>query len=804
MKKFLAILLTLCMILSLCACASTSKAPETTETTVVTEAATEAPTEEVTEAPTEEVTEAPTEEVTEAPTEEVTEAPTEEVTEAPTEEVTEAEPAAQAETEEATEEVTEAPTEEVTEAPTEEATEEVTEEATEETAEAAKIPVKVFNNSNAVIEVFDYVEGDAASLETPCEAVTVGNQLAVKVTPAEGYKVAHLRVNSKSIDDTYADGYWFAPATEDINSFAVKALMVKEEATEETEAVEETVVEETAPAAPMTHEEYVAAELDSPVCVETYVQAHQSWWDGKITVYAQSEDGAYFLYNMACSEEDAAKLVPGTKILVNGFKSEWSGEVEIVDATFEILEGSYIAEPCDVTELLGVPELVDHQNEFVTVKGLTVESIAFKNDEPGDDIYVTLTQGELTAEFCVEAYLTGPDTDVYAAVSALNKGDVVDIEGFLYWYNGANTHITGITVVTPAAAEETEAAVEETEAVVEETAAVPGVITKVALVTDVGTIDDESFNQACWQGVEEWCKQNDIEYTYYQPTEDSTDARVLSVFQAANDGANVIVMPGYLFGTTVLTVQDELPDVYFIAVDVAAGDLTFDYSTYYDPSANVACLTFSEEQAGYLAGYAAVKEGYTKLGFLGGMAVPAVIRYGYGFVQGADAAAAETGAEVEINYTYGGQFYGSPEITAKMEGWYQNGTEVVFACGGGIYTSALEAAEKNGGKVIGVDVDQSYISPLIITSAMKGLQNVTESLLESLNKGEWETYGGKVTNFGLLEGEYVGLPTETWSLENISVDDYTAVKDMIKSGEIVVSNSIDAMPEVSITVNEIA
>ena len=591
---------------------------------------------------------------------------------------------------------------------------------------------------------------------------------------------------------------------------------------ETTEEVTEETTEETTEAAavPMTHEEYMAADMDSAVCVETYVQAHQSWWDGKITVYAQSEDGAYFLYNMACSEEDAAKLVPGTKILVNGFKSEWSGEVEIVDATFEILEGSFVAEPVDVTELLGAAELIDHQNEFVAVKGLTVEKVAFKNDEPGDDIYVTFGIGELTAEFCVEAYLTGPDTDVYSAVSALNVGDVVDIEGFLYWYNGANTHITGVTVVTPApaaqaeteaVAEETEASaeveavVEEAKAVVEEAeASVPGVIAKVALVTDVGTIDDESFNQACWQGVEAWCQANGIEYTYYQPTEDSTDARVMSVFQAVNEGANVIVMPGYLFGTTVLKVQDDLPDVYFIAVDVAAGDLTFDYSTYYDPSANVACLTFSEEQAGYLAGYAAVKEGYTKLGFLGGMAVPAVIRYGYGFVQGADAAAAETGAEVEINYTYGGQFYGSPEITAKMEGWYQNGTEVVFACGGGIYTSALEAAEKNGGKVIGVDVDQSYISPLIITSAMKGLQNVTESLLDSLNKGEWETYGGKVTNFGLLEGEYVGLPTETWSLENISVDDYTAVKDMIKSGEIVVSNSIDAMPEVSITVNEIA
>ena len=251
-----------------------------------------------------------------------------------------------------------------------------------------------------------------------------------------------------------------------------------------------------------------------------------------------------------------------------------------------------------------------------------------------------------------------------------------------------------------------------------------GVITKVALVTDVGTIDDESFNQACWQGVEAWCKANNIEYTYYQPTEDSTDARVLSVAQAVNEGANVVVMPGYLFGATVLTVQDEFPDVYFIAVDGAAGDLTLDYSTFYDPSANVACMTFSEEQAGFLAGYAAVKEGYTKLGFLGGMAVPAVIRYGYGFVQGADAAAKEMDVKVEMNYTYGGQFNGSPEITAKMEGWYQKGTEIVFACGGGIYTSALEAAEKNGGKVIGVDVDQSYISKLIVTSAMKQLQNV--------------------------------------------------------------------------------
>lgn len=326
-----------------------------------------------------------------------------------------------------------------------------------------------------------------------------------------------------------------------------------------------------------------------------------------------------------------------------------------------------------------------------------------------------------------------------------------------------------------------------------ETEAPAAGVAKVALVTDVGTIDDESFNQACWQGVEAWCKRNNVEYTYYQPTEDSTDARVQSVAQAIAEGADTIVMPGYLFGATLTVVMEEYPDVHFIAVDVASGDLTVDYSTYYDPAANTACLTFSEEQAGYLAGYAAVKDGYTKLGFLGGMAVPAVIRYGFGFVQGADAAAAELGTPIEINYTYGGQFFGDANITAKMEGWYAAGTEVVFACGGGIYTSAVEAAKLHNGKVIGVDVDQSYIDDCIITSAMKQLQNVTETVLEALNNGDWATYGGKVSNFSLAEGDYVGLPTDadSWRLGTFTVDEYQALKAKLADGSVVVDNNSD-------------
>ena len=196
----------------------------------------------------------------------------------------------------------------------------------------------------------------------------------------------------------------------------------------------------------MSHADFMAAPMDSEVVIETYVQDHQSWWDNKITVYCQSKDGAFFLYELACSEEDAAKLVPGTKIVVTGTKGEWAGEVEVMDGTFEFAKGkdTFIAEPLDVTALLGTDELIAHQNEKVAFKGMTVEAIEYKNGEPGDDIYVTLGLNGASYSFCVEVYLTGPDTDVYTTVGSLNVGDVVNVEGFLYWYEGANPHITAI------------------------------------------------------------------------------------------------------------------------------------------------------------------------------------------------------------------------------------------------------------------------------------------------------------------------------------------------------------------------
>lgn len=229
-----------------------------------------------------------------------------------------------------------------------------------------------------------------------------------------------------------------------------------EETTEtSTEENEENSAEE-GEATVLSYEDYIAAAMDSEVTVETYVQAKQSWWEDKATVYTQDENGAYFLYNMTCSEEDYAKLTPGTKIKVTGYKSEWSGEVEITDATFEIEEGNFIAEALDVTEFLGTDELIKHQNEFVSFKGMTVEAANEAGDaflynwdgsgEDGNDLYFNVSLNGETYSFTVESYLCDNTTDVYNAVKNLKVGDTVDMEGFLYWYEGVNPHITSVTV----------------------------------------------------------------------------------------------------------------------------------------------------------------------------------------------------------------------------------------------------------------------------------------------------------------------------------------------------------------------
>ena len=362
---------------------------------------------------------------------------------------------------------------------------------------------------------------------------------------------------------------------------------------------------------------------------------------------------------------------------------------------------------------------------------------------------------------------------------------------------------------TPSAAETTttEAAATEaaaTDAATTEPAATEAATTdnsdkKIAMITDSGDITDESFNQITWETCVAYGEANGIETQYYKPAEDTDEERINAVDLAVAEGATVVVMPGYLFGPAIAEEQDLYPDVTFIAVDVTEGDIVNLAGESVALGSNVYICSFQEEQAGYLAGYAAVKDGYTSLGFLGGIAVPAVIRYGFGYIQGINAAAEEMGVDVDVKYYYGGQFYGDDAITARMEGWYADGTQVVFACGGGIYTSAVDAAAQYDGKVIGVDVDQfPKIGDACITSAMKGLGSAVEAALDAYTSGNWSSIGGKSEQLGLTQGDYLGLPTAdaSWGFKTFTKDEYETVLNGIKDGSITVSNDTENQPEV--------
>ena len=357
---------------------------------------------------------------------------------------------------------------------------------------------------------------------------------------------------------------------------------------------------------------------------------------------------------------------------------------------------------------------------------------------------------------------------------------------------------------------------------------------KVAMITDYGDITDQSFNQTTYEACKAFADANKIEFSYFKPAGDNTADRVAMIESAVDEGYNVIVMPGYAFGGAIVEAAPQHKDVKFIALDVGKGDLleagvaakgeeydynpdNWDLATYVDMS-NVYCAIYQEELCGYMAGYAAVKLGYKNLGFLGGMAVPAVVRYGYGFVQGVDAAAAELKlTDVKVNYVYGGQFFGDADITAVMDTWYNGGTEVVFACGGGIYTSAVDAAKKvEGAKVIGVDVDQAGVianyaagegadqatidgyKALTVTSAMKGLYPATyDTLTDVIINGNWANYAGKIATLGLVSADdpalnYVQIPMEStqWADGAFTQDDYKTLVKAMFDGTLTVSNDI--------------
>ena len=302
---------------------------------------------------------------------------------------------------------------------------------------------------------------------------------------------------------------------------------------------------------------------------------------------------------------------------------------------------------------------------------------------------------------------------------------------------------------------------------------------EIAFVTDVGQLKDKSFNQGTWEGVKRFATENGKTYKYYQPAngdQATDDDRYDAMKAAVDNGAKIVVCAGFLQANALDKAAKEFTDTKFVFID--------GWETGVE---NIAAISFQEEQSGYLAGFAAVKEGYTKLGFTGGGGgeTPACCKFGYGYVQGAQAAAAEMGVNVEMNYSweYGASFGASPELQTMLDGWYTNGTEVIFACGGSMCQSAFAAAAANDGYVIGVDVDQSSQSETVITSAMKGLREAVIYACDLFYTEQWDTIGGKCAVLGAAD-DAVGLPTATWSLENFSVEEYNKLFAALKDGTV--------------------
>ena len=307
---------------------------------------------------------------------------------------------------------------------------------------------------------------------------------------------------------------------------------------------------------------------------------------------------------------------------------------------------------------------------------------------------------------------------------------------------------------------------------------------ELALVIDVGTIDDKSFNQGSWEGVEKYGEENGISYNYYKSAEATTDSFQNTIELAIEGGAKVIVCPGYLFEEPIYNLQDQYPDVKFILIDGEPHDADYNYAT----ADNTMAVLYQEDQAGFLAGYAAVKDGYTNLGFMGGMALPAVIRYGYGYLAGADYAAKEMDETVNVTYTYTGSFEATPEAQSMATSWYKAGTEVIFGCGGSVGNSVMSAAEASNGKVIGVDVDQSSESDTVITSAMKMLSNSVYDAITSAYDGSFP--GGKTTTFDITN-DGVGIAMDTAKFNNFTQEDYQAIYDKLVAGDITIDNDTE-------------
>lgn len=310
-----------------------------------------------------------------------------------------------------------------------------------------------------------------------------------------------------------------------------------------------------------------------------------------------------------------------------------------------------------------------------------------------------------------------------------------------------------------------------------------GTIRGVALITDPYIGFEDPITNACLTGIQNWCDANYVYYGSVQPADSSTDAIISAIEQSIAQGFNVIILPGYLYGGAVCFLQDVYPEIFFIGIDMLPADLTVDYYIYSDPADNTACITFATEEAAFMAGYAAVMEGFTNLAFMGAMDLYTINQYRSGFLQGAEAAAEKMGVGFEFTTYYANQYYGDANVTAAAEELYCNGTEVIFVCGGSLYTSVMEAAERCGCYLIGSDLDTTDYSASFLTCAVKNYDAAVENILDMIQAGHWYLYSGQHTILSLMQGDYMALSTDNWRMGNFTIQEYEELRKWVQNGE---------------------
>lgn len=325
----------------------------------------------------------------------------------------------------------------------------------------------------------------------------------------------------------------------------------------------------------------------------------------------------------------------------------------------------------------------------------------------------------------------------------------------------------------------------------------------IIMITDAGGIDDRGFNQSTWEAIEKFKneKAKDVRIKYIKPNAANQPSYDSAIDEAARSKAQVIVTPGFLFDASIRAKSKEYPNIKFIFIDGTIVVDTKNPENSIEKYPNVVNYTYKEEDAGYFAGYGLVVDGVKSFGFYGGMSVPAVVKFGQGYLNGINAAIKDLNLKSEdfsAKYIYSGGFAPDPKIVSNSSNWLDQGVEAIFACGGGLYLSVVEAMkQKDKGILVGVDIDQSHLSNRVRTSATKDITNSVIEALDAWKANTWATKGGKHI---VGNGE---IPTKdsSWKFTKFTKEQYEALKTKVYSDPTLNVVSHDAKVRVNVSFN---